>query len=203
MRNFNRGNNKFGGGRDFKRRDFDRRDSSDRFLMHKTTCSKCGNECEVPFRPTGEKPVFCNNCFRSEGGSDSKRFEGRNDSRRFGERTSGRSRFNDNRMYEAVCDIYKKECKVPFQPTSGKPIYCNKCFEDKKNNRANDVNLYKEQFEILNAKLDKILKVLTPTISTDGVQKEKTAVNKKSQPKKNKTKKELKKESSTSKTIII
>lgn len=31
--------------------------------MHQTTCSSCGRSCEVPFRPTGEKPVYCNDCF--------------------------------------------------------------------------------------------------------------------------------------------
>lgn len=31
--------------------------------MHKATCSNCGQTCEVPFRPTGDKPVYCNNCF--------------------------------------------------------------------------------------------------------------------------------------------
>ena len=41
--------------------------------MHKATCSECANTCEVPFRPTGEKPVFCNNCFgdKREGQSNS------------------------------------------------------------------------------------------------------------------------------------
>ena len=27
------------------------------------TCSSCGKACEVPFRPTGEKPVYCRDCF--------------------------------------------------------------------------------------------------------------------------------------------
>ncbi|MGB4076148.1 MAG: CxxC-x17-CxxC domain-containing protein [Minisyncoccia bacterium] len=31
--------------------------------MHKAECSKCGDVCEVPFRPNGKKPVFCSNCF--------------------------------------------------------------------------------------------------------------------------------------------
>jgi CxxC-x17-CxxC domain-containing protein len=29
----------------------------------RTNCAKCGNVCEVPFRPNGTKPVYCNNCF--------------------------------------------------------------------------------------------------------------------------------------------
>jgi CxxC-x17-CxxC domain-containing protein len=31
--------------------------------MHDVTCSECGNPTQVPFKPTGEKPVFCRDCF--------------------------------------------------------------------------------------------------------------------------------------------
>ncbi|MBU2522919.1 MAG: DNA-directed RNA polymerase [Nanoarchaeota archaeon] len=31
--------------------------------MHKATCSECKKECEVPFKPTEGKPVFCRDCF--------------------------------------------------------------------------------------------------------------------------------------------
>lgn len=31
--------------------------------MFKADCAKCGDVCEVPFRPNGTKPVYCNNCF--------------------------------------------------------------------------------------------------------------------------------------------
>ena len=103
MYNFNRGNNRFGGRRDF----------SDR-SMHRATCSKCGNECEVPFRPTGERPVYCSKCFENNRNSDSRRFEGRN--------------------------------------TSG-----------------NTEGQYKKQFETLNWKLDKILKIITPIVSPEVV----------------------------------
>ena len=26
-------------------------------------CSNCGKACQVPFRPDGQKPVYCKNCF--------------------------------------------------------------------------------------------------------------------------------------------
>lgn len=32
-------------------------------MLHKATCSECGKECEVPFRPTGDRPIFCSDCF--------------------------------------------------------------------------------------------------------------------------------------------
>lgn len=31
--------------------------------MHKVTCSECKKECEVPFKPVGDKPVYCKECF--------------------------------------------------------------------------------------------------------------------------------------------
>ena len=31
--------------------------------MYKADCAKCGNMTEVPFRPNGKKPVYCQNCF--------------------------------------------------------------------------------------------------------------------------------------------
>lgn len=31
--------------------------------MHKITCSECGNEAEVPFKPRDGTPVYCRECF--------------------------------------------------------------------------------------------------------------------------------------------
>ncbi len=42
----------FGGGRD-----------RGPVTMHQAICDQCGKPCEVPFRPTGGKPVYCNACF--------------------------------------------------------------------------------------------------------------------------------------------
>jgi len=47
-----RGGGGFGGSHDRESRE-----------MFRATCSNCGNQCEVPFRPTGEKPVLCSTCF--------------------------------------------------------------------------------------------------------------------------------------------
>lgn len=32
--------------------------------MFDATCARCGNETQVPFRPTGARPVYCSDCFR-------------------------------------------------------------------------------------------------------------------------------------------
>ena len=31
--------------------------------FHKATCSDCNKECEVPFKPSGERPVYCKDCY--------------------------------------------------------------------------------------------------------------------------------------------
>ncbi len=40
--------------------------------MHTATCSACGKECQVPFVPSGEKPVYCSDCFQSQRGGGSR-----------------------------------------------------------------------------------------------------------------------------------
>jgi len=49
------GNDRFGGS--------GRRDNFAPREMHKAVCSKCKKECEVPFKPTEGKPVYCRECF--------------------------------------------------------------------------------------------------------------------------------------------
>jgi CxxC-x17-CxxC domain-containing protein len=34
--------------------------------MFSATCSSCGREARVPFRPNGSKPVYCSDCFTSQ-----------------------------------------------------------------------------------------------------------------------------------------
>lgn len=36
--------------------------------MFTATCSSCGNEAQVPFRPRGDRPVYCSDCFSREQG---------------------------------------------------------------------------------------------------------------------------------------
>lgn len=32
--------------------------------MFTTTCSSCGKPATVPFKPTGDKPVYCKDCYQ-------------------------------------------------------------------------------------------------------------------------------------------
>lgn len=31
--------------------------------MYKAVCAECGKECEVPFKPDPDKPVYCKECY--------------------------------------------------------------------------------------------------------------------------------------------
>lgn len=66
-----------GGGRNFDRRGGGGDRGVRRAEMHKATCSSCGKECEVPFRPTGERPVYCRDCFAKNGGGERRESFGR------------------------------------------------------------------------------------------------------------------------------
>lgn len=52
-----------------------RRFGSDRSRsqMHDATCDNCGKHCQVPFRPSGDKPVYCDDCFSQQPGREPRR----------------------------------------------------------------------------------------------------------------------------------
>jgi len=103
--------------------------------MHKATCSDCGAECEVPFKPTAGKPVRCQDCFRknrpqrSFGGGN----RGFDRNRRFSNKNN-----RPREMHKATCAECKQQCEVPFKPTEGKPVFCKECFMKKKDSESQD-----------------------------------------------------------------
>jgi len=181
--------------RDFNRKGRGRGDRE----MFDAICDECGDHCQVPFKPTGNKPIFCSRCFEKQGGSSSRRDSGgrRNEGRR--DRNFSRPRSREREMYSAVCDECGQKCEVPFKPSNDKPIYCSDCFakkekgrdrESKGNNRGNQ---YEKEFRAINEKLDKILQ----TLSLTKVKK----VTKKASPKKKVAKKKSKKLVSKKKVV--
>jgi CxxC-x17-CxxC domain-containing protein len=40
----------------------------------------------------------------------------------------GRGFDRPRQMHKAVCADCGKECKVPFKPVEGRPIYCRECY---------------------------------------------------------------------------
>ncbi|MBI4451142.1 hypothetical protein HY642_04145 [Candidatus Woesearchaeota archaeon] len=60
------GSRNFSGDREFSDGDSGRprnRFKDNRRDMHDVTCAKCGKECQVPFKPTSGRPVYCKECF--------------------------------------------------------------------------------------------------------------------------------------------
>ncbi|MBD3355452.1 hypothetical protein GF361_05760 [Candidatus Woesearchaeota archaeon] len=48
--------------------------------MTQVICDECGKDCEVPFKPSSDKPVYCSDCFekhdpKNKGGSSGKDIE--------------------------------------------------------------------------------------------------------------------------------
>jgi len=39
--------------------------------MYKAVCAECGAECQVPFKPSGDRPVYCKECFQAKKASAS------------------------------------------------------------------------------------------------------------------------------------
>ena len=135
MGNFNR-HDRSGQRRDFGRRDFGRRSfdgHGGEREMHKAVCSNCGKNCEVPFEPTGSKPVYCSECFKKKGGgADSRRFQDRTPRRPdFERRNEPRPQNNEqfeviNRKLDKILEMLKvapvKEEKKTKTPKKKTPV---------------------------------------------------------------------------------
>ncbi|MDD4902185.1 MAG: hypothetical protein PHE24_03535 [Patescibacteria group bacterium] len=156
---------KFNQGGDFSGRDrsFDRNAPRQ---MYQAVCAECGQKCEVPFKPSGDRPVLCSACFKQSGrGGD------REDNRRE-ERRDERPRNENRKMYDTTCAKCGKPCQVPFQPKPGRDIFCSDCFsrdgkheaKPSASNQGPKGASYDQQFAALNAKLDKIINYLNPAV---------------------------------------
>jgi len=95
------------------RRDFGGRDSR-RPVLYDAVCDECGKNCQVPFRPSGDRPVYCSDCFEKRGGKSAGRS---------GRRTPRKRDFDDRATSQLI-----------------------------------------EKIEILNAKLDKIINLLSSAV---------------------------------------
>ena len=120
--------------------------------MFTATCGDCGNECQIPFQPKNDRPVYCRECFQnhkpqqSSGGSRFGRGSGSGRGSSYGGRSNyGRndrgSRFSrgprsdrPREMFTATCGDCGNECKIPFKPKEDRPVYCQECFQNHKQN---------------------------------------------------------------------
>lgn len=140
----------------------------------------------MPFQKRG------NNSGGWKGGSKS--FGGKKPWDRGGSRGGFEKRgFDKPEMHRATCAACNQACQVPFKPNGSRPIYCSNCFgrdEDRGPSKSfrNDkpsfkpsferpasaysadnksVEKMKEQFNILNSKLDILIKALVKTAADE------------------------------------
>src|SRR3989338_2241052 len=124
-----RGGGGFGGNRGggFERGGDDRGERT----MHTTTCAQCGNECQVPFRPNGTKPVFCNNCFQRD------------------ERPERGNFSSSPQQFDRPSFAPSAPAPQKFVPPS--------------------VDQFKVQLDMINSKLDRIMKLVSPQVTIEPV----------------------------------
>ena len=93
--------------------------------MFTTTCGDCGNECQVPFKPKEDRPVYCRECFQNhKPQGNTSRF---NRGSRF---SRGPRNDREREMFTTTCGDCGNECQVPFKPKEDRPVYCRECFQN-------------------------------------------------------------------------
>jgi CxxC-x17-CxxC domain-containing protein len=191
---------------DFKSKNFGKKRFNDngkrRPQMHEAICSDCGRKCEIPFKPTTDRPIYCSDCFKNHGAES---FSNKSERREY-----KKPRFEERRMFSANCDKCGKRFELPFKPTGDKPVYCNDCFERPgASSKTSDhlSNQYKEQLDLVNAKLDKILNLLSLAGSAkekkEGTVKQKEVVVEKEEKSQKTPAKKKKEETKKTKKVIV
>lgn len=103
----------------------------------------------------------------------------------YNDRSRGGDRGGDREMFQATCDSCGKSCELPFKPTGSRPVYCSDCFKkndsgserrdfggdrggdrrsdsrDSRTNRDSRPSAPSVDFSGINAKLDKIIELLS------------------------------------------
>ncbi len=76
-------------------------------------CGECGTKItQLPFQPSGDRPVFCSNCLRAR-----------------------RSERRERRMFDVDVDCAEcgiKITQLPFEPSGDRPIYCFDCNKNRR-----------------------------------------------------------------------
>ena len=81
-------------------------------------CKECGQEFTFT---AGEQEFYAEKGFTNEPQRCKACRDARKNNNRGGER----------QMFDAVCAECGKECKVPFEPHSDRPVYCSECFKNR------------------------------------------------------------------------
>ena len=87
-------------------------------------CAKCNTHIsQLPFQPSGDRPVYCSECNRAY--------------RQSNRPTSGGFNSAPRQMYSVnltCADCGTQITELPFQPSGDKPVYCRNCVRARKNN---------------------------------------------------------------------
>lgn len=91
------------------------------------TCAKCGTHIsQLPFQPSGDRPVYCSDCNR----------QFRQD-KRGNDRGFSRDSRAPRQMFQVsltCADCGTAITELPFQPTGDKPVYCKNCMMARRGN---------------------------------------------------------------------
>ena len=99
-----RSNRNFGGGHGRNNYKFQDRQ------MHSAVCDNCGQDCQVPFKPDGSKPIYCSKCFEKNQTSGDNR---------------NRPKFSDNnKNNDLLASINSKLEKIISLLSEYKPCAC-------------------------------------------------------------------------------
>ena len=88
------------------------------------TCAECGKQTTVPFKPTGNRPVLCRDCFAKTRPAGPRPRGDRPPRRDFGGPAGG----GDRQMFDTTCTRCGSATQVPFKPTPGRDVFCRDCF---------------------------------------------------------------------------
>ncbi|MFC1709356.1 CxxC-x17-CxxC domain-containing protein [Candidatus Omnitrophota bacterium] len=87
-------------------------------IMHKVICADCKKECEVPFKPSGDRPVYCKECFsRRKAGNQ---FKARMDNRPKEAAPVQTTNIDQSRVSEKKKPVAKKKSVKKKKPVSKK-----------------------------------------------------------------------------------
>ena len=113
---------------------------------HSATCSSCKEKCEVPFRPSADKPVYCSNCF-------GKKLRDEAPEKAFG---------REDRGLEQGRNSTRNENKAPRSERSPR-------HDAFRGQGVEDIAAIKRQLEALEVKLNKILDVVSPPMPSSKI----------------------------------
>jgi len=90
--------------------------------MHTVTCGDCGDECQIPFEPKFNRPVYCSECFQKNKPQESRDRYSRDEprSRDRYSRDEPRSRQDDFRTFKSKSEKFLKKSESFYSNGSEK-----------------------------------------------------------------------------------